>query len=357
MLGRIAIALRVAVVALVTLAGARAFADTHARPHHHRRAPRPKSAPAIAPTAPTAAAIPTPPSTLAWRVPAGCPDSTSLRTRIEARLERSLDDAPVGIEIDVTYAGGRYIARIDLRAVTVANDMRTLKSKNCSELADAVAVVIARAASDAIARREVAARDDGDEPPPRRSVVAATAQFIPDPDPPTSPPSRWAIGARISGVSGIGVIPKVGLGGELAITMRHDSTLAEIAGTRWVTSAAQFHDGAPAKVDVDLDVAAFRLGWRPTDVPLRAWLAVEGGSMRGNNIVLPTQQLESGRWLAAGAGFGIAWQMNRYCRLVGATETMLAIERVRFSLGDGMIVYAPSPMSVRTILGLEVGFP
>ncbi len=351
MLGRIAAPF---VVALITLAGSRAIADSRAS--RHPRAPRPRSAPAIAPTMSTAAATPVTPSTLAWRAPDGCPDATSLRTRIEARLERSLDEAPVGIEVDVIYAGGHYTARIDLRAVTVANDMRTLTSARCGELADAVAVVIARAASDAIARREVAARQDSDEPPPRPSVVASSAAvFVPEPRR-TPSVGRWAIGARISGVSGIGVIPKVGLGGELAITMRHDSTLAEVAGTRWVASAAQFHDGAPAKVDVDLDVAAVRVGWRPTDKPLRAWLAVEGGSMRGNNIVLPTQQLESGRWLAAGAGFGIAWQMNRFARLVGATETMLALERVRFSLGDGIIVYAPSPMSVRTIVGLELGF-
>lgn len=356
MLGRI-VALklvRIAAVALLTLAGSRAIADSGSRTRH---APRARSAPAIAPTTTTAIAVQATPSTLVWNAPATCPDATSLRTRIEARLERSLDDAPVGIEVDVVQAGGRYIARIDLRAVTVANDMRTLKSKNCGELTDAVAVVIARAASDAIVRREVAIRDDIDDPPPPpTSVAASSAKFIPDLSRAARPPRAWAIGARLSGVSGIGVIPKVGLGGELAISMRFNTTLAEIAGTRWVASAAQFHDGAPAKVDVELDTAAVRIGWRPTDIPLRAWLAAEGGSMRGSNIVLPAQQLESGRWLAAGAGFGIAWQMTRYARLVGTTETMLAIERVRFSLGDGIIVYAPSPMSVRTTVGLEVGF-
>jgi hypothetical protein len=356
MLGRI-VALklvRIVAVALLTLAGSRAIADSGSPT---RRVPRPRSAPAIAPTTTTAVAVQATPSSFVWSAPAACPDATSLRTRIEARLERSLDDAPVGIEVEVVYAGDRYIAWIDLRAVTVAIDMRTLKSKNCGELADAVAVVIARAASDAIVRREVAIRDDiGDSPPPPTSVAANTAKFIPDFSRAARPPRAWAIGARFSGVSGIGVIPKVGLGGELAVTMRFKTTLAEIAGTRWVASAAQFHDGGPAKVDVDLDTAAVRIGWRPIDVPLRAWVAAEGGSMRGNNIALPSQQLESGRWIAAGAGFGIAWQMNRYTRLVGATETMLALERVRFSLGDGIIVYAPSPMSVRTIVGLEVGF-
>jgi hypothetical protein len=48
--------------------------------------------------------------------------------------------------------------------------------------------------------------------------------------------------------------------------------------------------------------------------------------------------------------------MAPWIRLLGATETMLALERVRFSTGDGIVVYAPSPMSFRTICGLEIGW-
>ncbi|HSD87702.1 MAG TPA: hypothetical protein VLB44_09305 [Kofleriaceae bacterium] len=290
---------------------------------------------------------------LGWRAPKGCPDARSMRARVEKRLDRSLDDVTVGVEVDVEKREGGYTATIDLRAVTVANDVRTLKSKRCGELADAVAVIVARVASDAIAQKQTAIIEmDPAEPAheheeERVDVIAPAAPAAPRP---------WALGARISGVSGIGVIPKVGLGGELAVTLRVHDTLAEVAATRWATSVAQFHDGAPAKVAVELDAASARYGWRPARMPLRAWLAVETGSMRGTGIVLPNQQLESGRWLAAGAGFGIAWQMRPWIRLVGATETLVALERVRFSMGDGIVVYAPSPMSFRTICGLEVGW-
>jgi hypothetical protein len=286
---------------------------------------------------------------LTWRAPDGCPDLAGLRARVEQRLERSLDEVTVPIEVDVARASGRYVARVDLRAVTVANDVRTLTSRHCDDLADAVAVIVARVAGDAIARRRIAIRDNAEAP----SEVILHA---PPPPPPLPAPRTWAIGARISGVSGIGVIPKVGLAAELAITLRHNDTLAELAGTRWVASAAQFHDGAPAKVDVDLDVAAVRYGWRPARLPLRAWASVELGEMAGNNIRLPSEQLESGRWVAAGGGFGIAWQMNNWARLLGFTETMVALDRVRFTLGDGIIVYAPSPMSFRASVGLELGW-
>lgn len=291
---------------------------------------------------------------LGWRAPKGCPDARSMRARVEKRLDRSLDDVTVGVEVNVEKQNGGYTATIDLRAVTVANDVRTLKSKRCGELADAVAVIVARVASDAIAQKQTAIIEMDPEPAREVEHDDERVDVITPAAPP--PPRPWTIGARISGVSGIGIIPQVGIGGELAVTLRVHDTLAEVAATRWATSVAQFHDGAPAKVAVELDAASARYGWRPIHMPLRAWLAVETGSMRGTGIVLPNQQLESGRWLAAGAGFGIAWQMRPWIRLIGATETMVAIERVRFSMGDGIVVYAPSPMSFRTICGLEVGW-
>lgn len=281
---------------------------------------------------------------LAWRAPASCPDAASLRARVEQRLERSLDDVVLGIEVDVALTAGRYVARVDLRAMTVANDVRTLTSKRCSELADAVAVIVTRVASDAIARKRTAVEEDV------RDSIIVEPLVLPE------KPRLWTIGARFSGVSGIGVIPKVGLAAELAVIVRRDELLAEIAGTRWLDSTAQFHDGAPAVVSVILDTAAARVGWRPPHLPLRAWAAVEYGMMAGNSVKLPTEQLESGRWIAAGAGFGVAWQMTKWLRLVGSNETMIAVDRVRFTMGDGLVVYAPSPMSFRASAGIEVGW-
>ncbi len=288
---------------------------------------------------------------VAWRAPAGCPSSEDLRARIEQRLERSLDDVSLGVEVDVTLAAGRYLARIDLAAVTVANDVRTLTSKRCSELTDAVAVIVARVAGEQLARRRVAFADPAetrDEPIVVDSYVAVK--------PEDAPPRRWTLGARLSGVNGIGVLPQVGVGAELAVTLRADHHLVELGATRWFTSTAQLYTGRPTHVDVDLDVAVARYGWRPYQMPLRAWLGLEVGNMRGTGLDLPQGQLEGGRWVAAGAGFGIAWQMRPWIRLFGSTETMLAIERVRFAMESGVVAYAPAPMSVRTTCGIEVGW-
>jgi hypothetical protein len=162
----------------------------------------------------------------------------------------------------------------------------------------------------------------------------------------------WSLGVRLSGVSGIGIVPEVGLGAEVAISARHNSMLAELAATKWLTSGA---DRSTSHVDVGLGVTAARVGWRPEELPLRAWIAGEVGSMDGSGTNLSTSD-PGGRWFAAGAGFGVGWPMTPWLRLVGSTEALIAIERVRFTESSGAVIFAPSPVSARATVGIEVGW-
>lgn len=310
-------------------------------------------------------AAPAQATTLTWHAPSGCPDVASVRARIERRLDRSLDDVSVPVDIEVSRRGGRFIARVDLGALTVANDVRTLTSRRCNELADAVAVIVARVASEALAAApppaplvsrpsppvRVAARSDNGDSADRPGITHA---YQPTPD--TYVPRPWTLGARASAINGIGLLPQVGIGSELVVTLRAGNHLAELGAARWFASGAQLHAGSTRRVDVDLDVAVARYGWRPTRMPLRAWLAVEVGSMSGTGLARPTMSVDDGRWIAVGSGFGIAWQMRPWARLFGGTEVMLALDRARFALESGVIAYAPAPMSVRTMCGLEVGW-
>jgi len=311
---------------------------------------------------------------LAWQAPATCPDAAGIHQRIAQRLGGSLDDELVsGIDVGISHDHGRFVAHIDLRALTVANDVRTLTSTRCDELADAVAVVVARVARERAVHRPTLARtSDGarapdgvhtpfghvaaierpaiDEPVVSRSVVADRPRTV-------VAPRAWSLGMRVSGVSGIGIVPEVGLGAELAITLRRKSASAELAETKWLASGADARVGGPAHVDVGLQVTAARLGWRPPGLPLRAFAAAEVGTMDGIGVGVGIANPQNGnRWFAAGAGFGVAWQMTPWLRLVGTTEVMLAVERVKFALGNGVIVYAPSPMSARASCGLELGW-
>ena len=270
---------------------------------------------------------------LVWRAPMACPDLGEVRARIERRLGMPLDLAVHGIEVDIAPDGDvgarRFVARIDLRAVTVANEVRVLTSARCDELVDAVAVVIARIAAEH-----------------RPAQVELSHRALATGAPPARPPA-WGGGFRGLGVSGIGALPGVAVAGELAAYVRHRSVFAELAGVRW---------RAVERSDATLSTAALRIGWGSDRLPLRGWLAGELGSIAGYGINFDDGHVGSARWLAAGAGFGVAWEMTPHTRLIGIVELMVPLERARFVLQHNGAGYRPEPAAARSGFGLEVGW-
>jgi hypothetical protein len=279
-----------------------------------------------------------------WVAPEPCPDAADVRTRIERRLGLPIDGSVHGIEVAIAREGGGFVARIDTRGVTLANQIRTLTSARCDELADAVAVVVARLATEARARQAEAARS---------TAIPGTAAAVP---PARRAPGPWGGGMRATGVSGIGVLPGVGVAGELALYVRRRSYFGELAGTRWVPNARYLADGAPAAVDVSLLSVALRGGWSPPDKYIRAWATAEGGPMTGEGIALDDPRIGRGRWVGAGAGFGVIWPMFDRLRLVGSVEFLVTFEQVHFVLADGEEIFRPSVGVARCALGLEFGW-
>lgn len=295
----------------------------------------------------TAYAEPRTDAGLVWQAPVTCPDAGEVRARIERRLGMSIDRAVHGIEVDIAAGGDgkdrSFVAHIDLRGVTVANEVRVLTSARCDELTDAVAVIIARIA----AENRQPAREQR-QPIDRPGIMT----YAPSP----AAPHKWGGGIRALGVSGIGALPRVSLGGELAAYGRRNSMFAELAGARWLPSRRVLLTGAPGGVDISLGVLSARFGWGPEDLPLRAWISGELGSIRGEGIALNNAQIGSSTWGGVGAGFAVAWPMTPHARLVGVVETVVPLQRARFVLQDGAEVYRPSPATVRSGLGLEIGW-
>lgn len=301
-----------------------------------------------------------------WRAPVGCPRVEAIEARVERRLGGSIDGVVHGIEIEITRDGSGFVAQIDARALTVANDVRTLRSARCAELADAIAVIVARLASEArhaepvgvlasepsrraqppVALAEL--RGPEDEAVDRRVVTAAA--------PSGSPHRRWGGGVRLLALSGVGALPRINIGGELAAYVRREDHFAELAIGRWVPQSARLDPGAPARVDVGLDVVTVRGGYGPEHLPIRAWLSVEVGTIQGQGMSVVDPQVASGRWIAAGGGFGVAWPMAPHARLVGTFELAIPLERTRFMLENGADLYQPSAAVARCALGLELGW-
>lgn len=276
-----------------------------------------------------------------WEAPASCPDGEDVRARIERRLGAPLELH--GIEVAITRAGNTFVAHVDTRSVTVANQIRTLTSTRCDELADAVAVVVARLASE-WRRVEV----------PRVATVARAAV---EPVVVAPPPRTWGYGVHAMALSGVGSVPRVGVGGELSVFGRRKDYFAELGLASWASQSAYLVAGAPGRVDVGLDVVIARVGWSPTRMPLRGWIGSELGAMRGEGVYLADPQQGSAPWYAVTAGFGVGWPMAPFARLVGTFEIAIPTSRVHFALAQSGEFYTSSPAAARCALGLELGLP
>jgi hypothetical protein len=276
-----------------------------------------------------------------WHAPDTCPDAREVRRRIEDRLGMPVDGSVNGIEVAIDRSGAGFVARIDARSVTVANEVRTLTSSRCDELADAVAVIVARLASEARQNSETRA-------PAVKAIAIARPMATRVPE--------YGAGLRALAVSGVGIVPGLGLGGEVSGSLRRRARFAELAVAKWASSSSYLTEGAPGGVAVDLMAFALRGGWSPEDKPLRAWLGAEYGTMSGRGIALVDTQDGSARWVTANAGFGVTWQMSHLARLVGTFEVGVPLERVRFVLAQGGEIYRPSPAVARCAFGLEIGW-
>jgi hypothetical protein len=275
-----------------------------------------------------------------WTAPAACPDGEDVRARIERRLGAPLEVH--GVEVAITRAGAVFVAHIDTRGVTVANQIRTLTSARCDELADAVAVVVARLASEwrRIERPVVV----------ERAVPTEAPRVV-------EPPRIWGYGVHAMALSGIGTVPRVGIGGELSVFVRRKNYFAELGFARWASQSQYLIEGAPGRVEVGLDSITARIGWSPTKMPLRAWLGSELGSMRGEGAALLDPQAGRAPWFAVTGGFGVGWPMARYARLIGTFEVAVPTSRVSFMLAQSGDIYTSSPIAARCALGLELGLP
>ncbi len=276
-----------------------------------------------------------------WDAPATCPDGDDVRARIERRLGRALELH--GIEVAISRDGDRFIARVDTRGATAANQIRTLTSVRCDELADAVAVVVARLASE---------WSPVTMAPPPIAAVRAFASPI-ERDPATA---RWGGGLRAMALSGVGAMPRVGVGGELGGFVRRRDLFGELAISRWATRPSYLVEGAPGRVEVGLDVVALRAGWASAAMPLRAWLGGELGSMTGIGVALADPRMGAARWAAITSGFAVGWPIRPRVRLLGTFEVGIPLARPRFVLAEGGEIYQPSSATARCALGFEVGW-
>ncbi|MBA3453937.1 MAG: hypothetical protein H0T42_12655 [Deltaproteobacteria bacterium] len=205
-----------------------------------------------------------------------------------------------------------------------------------------------------------AAAEEADLRPPG-TVMPTIAVRAPRARFPSDDVPLWGGGARLTGLSGIGALPGVNMGVELAVFVRRDERFLELGLGRWVPQETYVVAQAPERVELGLDVWTLRGGWASRTMPLRAWLLVETGELAGRREMtgmiarMVGAVEEDRRWLAAGGGFGVAWPMADRARLFGTVEVAIPIERTPMAMMEGRD-FEPAAAAVRANLGLELGW-
>jgi len=177
---------------------------------------------------------------------------------------------------------------------------------------------------------------------------------------PLATTERWGGGLRVTGLSGIGALPGVNFGVEVAGSIRRDEHFLELALARWKPED-DYQVAASQPVDLALNVWTLRGGWSSMRMPIRGWGLVEVGEVAGAKqmpgtvarMVMGSSPSER-QWTALGAGMGIAWPISNQARLVGNLEFAVPVRRERVMLDDGE--YRPDPLTARYSIGFEVGW-
>jgi len=266
-----------------------------------------------------------------WQAPVGCPDSNVLLSAIAHRLDVPLDRVELAADVTIEATPDGFVAHVH----GDATETRELASASCSELTDAVAVIVARAATERVAVVEPSV--------PSVPSVAVVAT-------PALPPSVWNLGARLGGLAGIGNLPNLGVAGELAVIGIRGPLAIELAGSHWLSGSTNV--ATDASVNIGVDALALRVGWRGDH--LRAWLDGEIGRVHAEGIGLADAMRGAERWTAIGGGAGYALPLAPHVLAVAAGEVELAINGVAITLSDGNTVYATPVIAIRGRLGLEV---
>ena len=194
------------------------------------------------------------------------------------------------------------------------------------------------------------------EPAPVRHTLASKAN-------PNATDAMWGGGVRLTGLSGVGALPGVNIGGELAVHVRWEERFVELGLAKWRPQETVVVTEAPDRVELGLDVWSIRGGWASKTMPLRAWLLVEAGELAGPHHVMPAgvprmvmgSVEASHKWFAAGGGFGVQWPMSENARLVGNVELAIPIDREPMMLDTGG-TFEPDAATARCSLGRELGW-
>ena len=344
---------------------------------------------------------PPPGPELQWSAPSGCPDRGALLQGVALRRGRPLTAGEARVDARIRKIGARYVLNLAVSAGP-RSERRTLSADTCAPLVDATALLITLTVDSAASRPPTlppgveaspgdpsqaptgtlspADRDgpfgpdtssipgprDSDPlaPAPGISARPAPTELADDPPPGRSlhepivvPPRPARPGAllRLQGGPELGAVPGPSAAVGLAFGLLWPRWRLELQGNFVAPRAVQRPQAElRAWLLSGAVLACVRLGRAGLEFPLCG--GFELGGMRGRARGPEVGQAGYGVWFAGVLGGGVAWRVRPRLAVWGALQGLLAV-RPSFQLTDPrdpVILFEPSPVSGRLLLGLEL---
>jgi hypothetical protein len=286
---------------------------------------------------------------LRWTGPPGCDDPALVRARVDSRLGRPLD-ARDGIDaaVEVTAIDGGLRAVLVLRTASAAGE-RELIAATCADAAEAVAIVVALAVADApLAPAPVVAP----APLPARPRLAATTTA----PAPIAARAAWSGGVRAQARALLGPLPDPAVGVEVTAWLAWRKAAVEVSGAAWPARRASAAAAGGAGVDVGLRAAAARLCWRLAGAAIHGCAIGQLGQLQAAGVGVTDARAGTGRWSALGAGGSGHLRLSRRVLLVASAEAGRALDRPRFRLADGTVLFRPAAWTAQLGAGIAVAW-
>lgn len=244
---------------------------------------------------------------------------------------------------------GRWVAELD-----VGDGPRTLRGDTCNQVARAAALVIGIA----LRGGEPATAEPGqaaDAEIPWRTPQARTASDVTVERTVRRPAPRpvVAVHAAIGAITG--ALPDVAPLARAGLEVRRERLAGRLEGAVATAPRALILEGGQEALVRMTFVAASGSGCYAVG---RLWLCggVEVGQLRAAASAADAAVSGAGLWLAGHAGPTTAVALSRTVDLVLEAEAAVPLTYPRFSV-NGMALPGPSPVSLRTNLGLRVEIP
>lgn len=309
-------------------------------------------------------------SKLTYSATQGCPDTTSFRDQVAARLGYDpfvAGDAAKNVKVDFTRTNGRLEGRAEIFDGGASRGARVLTGDldKCAPLATALATTVAialdpeRALSPPAAAPPPAASSDilpSRGPPPSTVVVVHDVERHVDVAPSQPPPPRERTPISIAASAAMGMTGAMGpgptIGPELGVALRSGSYSIEALGRVDTTI------GSPTSSLGDrLDATVITGGLAPCghlrDFALCAVAKIGSFQSRAPDVVSPT--LATSVFAAAGVRVAYTIPLGAAVGLRAGAELGIPLVRTSLAIDKGDVWTAP-PIFVGLTVGMTARF-